>query len=576
MGLTSSLLIGRTALAASQVALQMTGNNIANATTPGYSRQRISTVPLAGEQFSSGVYLGRGVGVDDIRRVVDPALQARVRSSLGDEASASVEVSIMNNIESLTNELTGIDISSELTSFFNAFSELANNPSGVATRTTVVEQGASVASSIRSLRSDLIEMRTQLEQQLAFNVNRADELVSDIAGLNQAIVNAELGQGEESNLRDQRDALITELSGLLDISTVEQASGAVDVLVSSVPVVLGSTSRGLELDVRSDGDGLDLRVRTTVKEEELTVTSGSIGALLEQYESAATSTIEDLDTLASQLIFQVNRLHSAGRPVGGLTSLRSTLEVAIGDQSLALNDPSNQTFADLPFAPSNGSFRVTMYDANGNRSDTTIFVDLDGIDSAGLPGFGDDTTMADIVAALDAIPNLNATITPEGAISLTTDTGFDVAFGDDTSGALATLGINSFFDGTTGQDIAVRQAIRDDTTLLTVGESAGTNETALAIASLRSQEVDALSGRSLLDSWLETVENNAVRTSAANTRFSALQSVRESLEAQQTALSGVSLDEESINLVLYQQQYQGAARFISVTNELTDVLLTLV
>jgi flagellar hook-associated protein 1 FlgK len=246
MGLTSSLLIGRTALTASQVALQVTGNNIANAATVGYHRQRVGLSPLPGQSMGQNIFAGRGVAISEIRRVVDPALSARVRSSLADEQAAQVEVSILNTLESLTNELTGIDLSTELGRFFNAFSELANNPAGTATRATVIERGVSLASYVRSLRSDMIEARQQLESQLMTNVNRADELLGNIASLNGAIVTAELGRGEEGSLRDQRELLITELSELMDVAVVEQSSGAVDILVDSVPVVQGQVSRGLE------------------------------------------------------------------------------------------------------------------------------------------------------------------------------------------------------------------------------------------------------------------------------------------------------------------------------------------
>jgi flagellar hook-associated protein 1 FlgK len=93
---------------------------------------------------------------------------------------------------------------------------------------------------------------------------------------------------------------------------------------------------------------------------------------------------------------------------------------------------------------------------------------------------------------------------------------------------------------------------------------------------LRGAKIDGLSGASISEAWQSSVERNAVRTSAAGARLGALSSVRESLENQELALSGVNLDEESVNLITYQQQYQAAARFISLTDELTQVLLNLI
>ena len=569
-------MIGRTALTASQVALQVTGNNIANAATVGYHRQRVGLTPLPGDQLTAGVFAGRGVGLSEIRRLVDPALQARVRSSRSDEQAAGVGLTILNTLESLTNELTGIDLSSELSAFFNSFSELANNPSGTATRTTVIERGVSLATYVRTLRSDLIEARVQIEKELGTNVQRADELLSNIASLNGAIVNSELGRGEEGNLRDQRELLLGELAELMDITVIEQADGAMSILVDSVPVVQGTVSRGLELDIESGTTDLVVRVLTKTRPEALTIRSGRIGALLEQRKEAMVSTIDDLDTVASQLIFQVNRLHTAGRPDGRLRDATGWLTVPAADQALSFNDPTNETFAGLPFAMENGSFRVTITDENGNASETTVFLDLDGIDLTGAVGYGDDTDLQSLVADLDAIANLNAQITPGGQLRVFTDAGFDVSFSEDSSGALAVLGINTFFTGRDGGDIGVRQALQDDPRMLVVGADAATNDTALAIAGLRERALDELSGATITEKWLSTVERNAVKTSAAATRAQALSSVRQSLEAQEAAMSGVSLDEESVNLITYQQQFQSAARFIAVTDELTSVLLSLV
>jgi flagellar hook-associated protein 1 FlgK len=156
------------------------------------------------------------------------------------------------------------------------------------------------------------------------------------------------------------------------------------------------------------------------------------------------------------------------------------------------------------------------------------------------------------------------------------DAGYDVSFGDDSSGALAVLGINTFFQGTTGLDIALRDEVAANTELVSVGYGPGENTTALAIAQLREAKLTSLSGRTLMEQWGAAVESTSVRASAATTRHEALSTVRASLEAQQAAISGVSLDEESINLITFQQQYAGAARFISVVDELTQLLINLV
>lgn len=582
MGLTSALLIGRTALNASQVALQVAGNNISNVGTEGYHRQRVELSPVRGLREGSNLFYGQGVGVDRIKRVIDPALAGRLRSSISQEQGASVERGVLDTIESITNELTGTDLSSQLSRFFNAWSELANNPSSSVTRAAVAEEGSALASYISNLRRDLLQQRQQLEDQLAFSVVRADELVDDIAHLNSAIAQAEAGgAAQDGNLRDQRDLLIDELAGLMDITVVEQPTGSVDILVDSQPIVLGSKSKGLKLDLRSvpaasGGEAtLEFRIKTD-EGDQVRATDGRIGKLLDARDTAVQGLIEDLDDLSSQLIYQVNTLHSSGRPAAKLTDTTGWQFVETADQVRAFNDPDNETFAALPFQVNNGSFRVIITDGNGNQSEQTIFVDLDGVQADGTPGFADDTTMADIQAALDGVANLHAEITPGGQLRVYTDAGFDVSFGDDSSGVLAVLGINTFFQGTTGLDMALRGEVANDPELISVGHGPGQNTTALSIAQLREAKVSALGGRTLTEQWATAVEGTSVRASAAASRHESLATVRSSLEAQRAALSGVSLDEESINLITFQQQYAGAARFISVVDELTQLLISLV
>lgn len=578
MGLTNALFIGQTALNASQIALQVTGNNIANVSTPGYHRQTVTLSPTRGQFIGNGATIGRGVELSQIRRAIDPALVSRLRSTISDQQAAEVGQAALSQLEALTNELTGRDLSSQLSTFFNAFSEVANDPTSSVVREAAVEQGAGVSSFINGLRQDVLRTRDQLDAQLRGAVERANGLLDEIADLNKAVVLAELGgnNGEDGALRDQRGNLINELSALVDISTQERESGSIDIFVDSQPIVLGAGSRGLELRTRSTEDELIVEVVTKESQEIVGVRSGRVGALLEQRDDQVDRTLKDIDELAASLIFEVNRLHTSGRPSSRITELESTLRVPPGDRSLAFNDPENETFADLPFSIENGSFEVVVHDGNGNATTHVIEVDLDGVDSSGAAGFGDDTSIDDIVAALDGIDNVNASLTPAGEISITTDTGFDVSFANDTSGALAVLGVNTFFTGTDGSDIAVREALRDDAGLLSIDTSEGGNATALAIARLRETGVDSLNGQTLHDRWLSSVEETAVRFNSTNTRAQALNTVRQSLESQEAAVGGVSLDEESLNLINYQQQFQGSARFISTINELTQVLMNLI
>ncbi len=138
MSLTGALQIGRSTLTASQAALQVAGNNMANAATQGFHRRSVHLSPVRGEIIGRGQYIGQGVNLSSIRREIDIALQARLRNAVGNEHSAMIEQRFLSAIETLQNELTDNDISTMLSTFFNNFSELANNPEDTAIRSVVL------------------------------------------------------------------------------------------------------------------------------------------------------------------------------------------------------------------------------------------------------------------------------------------------------------------------------------------------------------------------------------------------------------------------------------------------------
>jgi len=231
MGLTSALQIGRSALAFAQSALQITGNNVANASTPGFTRQTAIASPQRNSHIGPNAFIGNGVYLSAIQRHVDEAINSRIRTALGDESFSGVRQDLLTQIETLQNELSDAGLSSGLSQFFNAWSELANNPTDPAIRSLVVQQGATLAEQVTSLRSDYTDVRAQLDPNLDIQVRHADDLAAQIAEMNSAIVQAERGQGRESSLRDQRDRLLDELSSLMPISVVQTDSGSVDVFV---------------------------------------------------------------------------------------------------------------------------------------------------------------------------------------------------------------------------------------------------------------------------------------------------------------------------------------------------------
>ncbi len=568
MGLTSALQIGRSALHYAQAALQVTGNNMANATTPGFTRQTAIASPLRGERLGAASFTGGGVMLSAIQRHVDEAINTRIRNALGDERHALTRQNLFSQIEAIQNELTDADLSSALTRFFNAWSELANNPGDLSVRTLVIEEGVSLAGRLRDVRGEYTMVRDQIDRDAALQVGRADELLTEIAALNLSIAQAEQGQGTASSLRDQRDQLIDELAGIMDLTVVEQESGTVDLFVGSTPILLGSTSRGITMRTVSENGEPRLLIETRADGSDLAITSGSLGALVTARDDIVSGVIDDLDELAASLIFEVNRIHSQGQSGKGFESVEGTYRVV--DPAAALNSAA----AGLPFTIVNGSVQFHLtHAATGERTTWQIDVDLDGV--------GTDMSLTDLVNAINTTigaGNITAAVTSDGRLSLTAADGFTLSFSDDTAGVLAGLGVNTYFTGEDASDIGVNEILVADPGFLAAGSDhlRGSNGTALGIADLKTRALDSLDGRTLIQVWTSSVESLAIRSRTAIGQAASSRLVRESLEAQRAAVSGVSLDEEAVNLLNFQRQYEAAARYINAVDELMQVLISIV
>lgn len=563
MSLNGALEVGRSAIVASQVALQTAGHNMANAATEGFHRQTVHLTPARGQSVGNGIFVGRGVNLLAVRREVDTALQSRYRDSLSEEYGAQIDQRFLTTMETLQNELTDNDISSLLSEFFNAFSELANNPEDNAVRAVVIQQGVNLSSRIADLRSDYNVVIDEVDTTLEDSILQVNDLLDQIAMLNSQITISEAGQGGAASLRDQRDVLIDELAQFVEVTVIEQESGAADILIGSTPVLLATDSRGVELRRESVGDSIEISVRVAADGTDLQISSGSIGGLLRQREETVEPMIEDLDTFAGQLIFEVNRLHSQGQGRTGFSSVTGTYKNM--DPTANLNAGATT----LPFRIENGSFLIHVtHTDTGTRTSYQINVD------------GDAMSLNDLIDEINTVvgvPNVTAGSGLANEFTLTADAGYEITFSEDSSGALAALGINTFFSGENAADINVNEVLLENSSLLAAGADhlPGSTDTAIAIADLQDEELEGLSNVSLRQFWQNSVNDLAVRTDTAITATQSSQLVRESLYSELQAVVGVSLDEESMNLLTYQRQFQAAASFITVIDEILQTLMSI-
>lgn len=567
MSLGGALQIGRTGLLANQAALSVTGNNLANAATPGYHRQVATMSAVGDNEVARGIFVGRGVQISAITRQISNALETRLNGAVSDESASSVRKDVLTRIESLENELSGNDLSTQLDEFFNAWSELANTPQDNSVRNVVVQKGTTLASFVRNLSSGFTDLRNQVDDDIAQATNAVDDLLTRIESLNQQIIRVDQGTQGAHSLRDQRDQLVQQLAQYMDVSTVESPAGALDVYVGSTPIVLDGKSRGVELR-RTTLNGA-VQIDVVLKDDKTTLTpaSGKIGALISTRQNDVNAAIDTLDTFANELIYQVNRVHSQGQPTASVTALTGTSKVA--DATAALNSSTSG----LNFPVNHGSFEVYVTQkSTGIRVAKTVNVTLDGVNA------GSQTTLNSLVGDLNGVANLSASVTADGRIQINTSSSdFSVSFGNDSSGALAALGVNTYFTGSNAQDIAVNTTVSSNPQMIAASRdgSPGDNRTALALANLRTSAIPSLGNITLKDLWGRHVADYAVRSSQATQQLSSDTLVKENLMSQAQAVSGVNTDEEAINLLSYQRAYQASARFLSVVDQMFQTLLAI-
>jgi flagellar hook-associated protein 1 FlgK len=546
----------------------VTGNNIANAGTEGYSRQVARLAPIGDTMSASGKYVGTGVGVTSIQRQVSGALNEGLRDASSEQSAADTLNAQLTQLQSTFGALNDSDISSQLTSFFNSFSTLANNPANPGQRAVVIQSGESLAENLKLLRSQVTTMRQNTQAQISTVVKTADSLAQQIATLNGQIAAA--GPQQSNALMDQRDIALSQLAEIMDIRVIDQGGGNLNVLAGSVPLVTGNVSRGITTKQVQDPTGTYDSTQVVFGDngDEMTISGGQLGGLINARDNYITPAVATIDQLAGGLINAVNTIHSQGQGLAGFSTVIGTTQVL--DPTAALNAANTG----IAFPPANGSFNLYMKDAVSGQITTKQI-------NVNLSGQGTQTTLAGLAAAITAAGGgtVTGTVSPAGKLVIaSSNSNVTFGFGEDTSGTLAALGVNTFFSGSNALNISINQGLKDNPDYLATGRgnNAGSNQNAQALALAGAAAVSQLGGQGITDFYTAYIGDLASQAKTASDNASAQRAIHDTLFSQQQAISGVSMDEEAINLTQFQRAFEGSARFISVVDEMMQTVLGLV
>ncbi|MEM9563399.1 MAG: flagellar hook-associated protein FlgK [Actinomycetota bacterium] len=338
-----SLNIAYTGLNAHQQRINVIGENITNVNTPGYHKQRVDLGPI--HNSASGLIVGEfrsggGVQVLDIARVRDKTLSDHARNQGGRAAAASERADILHALEDVIGGLNPGGLHDQMTDLFNSFDDLAGSPDDPAMRRVVLQRAEIVGQGFTRTAGDVDDLRARTEEELFDTVRAINSLSEQIASADAEILGANTIDADPNTLTDQRDAMITELAALADVTISEQADGQVTISLDGQLLVSNGLSQDLEVVYAVDPTltplgYADLNV-VNQQGRELNVTGGTLAAQLEALQTTIPDGRRALDGVAADLATQVNAIHSVGVGLDGSTG-NNLLEVGPNTGELRLS-----------------------------------------------------------------------------------------------------------------------------------------------------------------------------------------------------------------------------------------------
>ncbi|HLF93104.1 MAG TPA: flagellar hook-associated protein FlgK, partial [Planctomycetota bacterium] len=333
MTLFSSLHTGLSGLQATMAALQTTGHNIANASTPGFSRQRVDLQaqrPLDLPRFQ----VGRGVTLAGVSRIVDQGVEQRLRDAQATLSSLGARSETLDRLEALFGALSGVDLGSQIDQLFRSIQDFSLNPEDLSTRREVLGNATTLAQSLNFTDRRIREFRGQLNGEVKTTVEDINKITHELADINRQIVAAEhagLDNGDANDLRDRRGLLLRDLSDLIKVTAVESNNGDVNVLAGSAFLVFGSEAFDITTVESADNGVLVDTPVFSNRAAPVALEGGKLLGLIQGRDEVLGQAARDLNVLANALAYEFNRVQSTGQGLerfGDLTSTQTVQDVA--------------------------------------------------------------------------------------------------------------------------------------------------------------------------------------------------------------------------------------------------------
>ena len=330
LGLFGTLDLAAQSLQTQMTGVEVTGQNLANVNTTGYTRQTvdIETSPDINTTFGPE---GTGAQVVSIQQAVDTALNSQIQSQESTNGYWNAQQSALETVEAdLDTYLSGASststsngsvsssgLSSQISQFFNDLQTVATSPTDTGARQQLISDAQDLATTFNEVSSGLSQMNTTLNTALSNDVSSANQLLSSIAGLNQQISIAQIGGGNANDLMDQRQQDLQNLAQLTDITTTTNSNGTVNVSIGGQTLVSGNQVSDT-LQTYDPGNG-QLLVETATGGTPLTLGGGSMQGTIDARDGTLATLQSNVNNLASTLITLFNGPYSTGYSQTGTT-----------------------------------------------------------------------------------------------------------------------------------------------------------------------------------------------------------------------------------------------------------------
>jgi flagellar hook-associated protein 1 FlgK len=619
--------ISVSALQAFQQAINVTSNNVANASTPGFDRETVNFTEAI-PQSNGAASIGAGVAVSGISRAYSQAAANQLNTSQSNLGQLNALQNYSNQIDNLFGTSIG-GLSTALQGFYGAFSNVANNPTSTASRQALLGQAHSVANSFQNASGELNSLNTDVNSRITADVAQINSIAKAISTLNNQIVTGtgQNGGQQPNELLDQRDQLVSNLSQLVGISTTTDSNGALNVFIGNgQPLVLQGQVTQLTT-VAGQFNASQLEIGNTASSAVISgnITSGDLGGLLAARTQVINPALNQLGQIATALSQTVNAqqaqgldlsgnfgapIFSVGTPLATGSSKNTdavTASVSVNPAQLGSLTANDYVLSFVGGVPklTNTSDGTSVTPAGAGTAGSPYTTAGISIVLSGTPANGDQFLIqptATAAGSLNVVLSNPSQIAAAGAIktaaagsntgSATISSGtvldaanpnllspLTIAFSSPTTYTINGGAPNTYTSGgnidVNGLQVQISGAPATGDTFSVTSNAGGTGDNRNALLAANAQNAGVLQNgtTSITGGVSAIITGLGSQAQQINTAQSAQSAVNAQALSGVQSLSGVNLDEEAASLLQFQQAYQAAAQALKVGNSLFTSLL---